>query len=447
MVKSGSFKVSPGSLGARIGTGLGQGLGEQIPKEVDRYRLSQGLQNFAKNAANLNPLEAYAQASAIPGITPQMIQALPELLKLQQQRQAYSNGGVQSPQEAPEMQSGGIGSQGNAPRSIQGEPQGLVQPGERGQPTIQESNPLRESAIPRKPWTPQRFDREVGKMLDSGKANTVPEAMALAKANEARDMALPEAEQKADAYYAEQQQKVDEALQKKLKLKLETDEKGLFKDLSGETLNNLNRNMYKDLRTSGPDVSTEDVAEYWSQKGLDLVKAKDELKKLQAKPFYNKLTSGKENLEKLKSEQKIFAETGNEEEFYDKLRTGTNEGGFGLSPQAAATIAYPLSSNVKSYVNKVKPTKTLDVSFVPAKSRKYAVELEKVIRPEDSFLAIARDLRQKDPGFDQRSFFSQLREDQDTMGITPRQKRELVEGESEVFLNWSDLLYFPLFRD
>ena len=103
MVISGKFKVGQGSTAGRVGAGIGKGLGEAIPKEVDRYRLSQGLQNLAKNGQNLNPLEAFAQASAIPGITPQMIQALPDLIR--QQQLANSLGGQEKnqPQQFPEL--------------------------------------------------------------------------------------------------------------------------------------------------------------------------------------------------------------------------------------------------------------------------------------------------------------------------------------------------------
>lgn len=463
MVISGKYKVKR-DLGAEIGSGFAQGLATSLPKAIEQRRLAEGLQRFEKESAGLTPLQQYTRLLQIPGLPAQAIQQMPEILKQQGVRNAYLNNPKNEELEIKEPE-GQLTVEGEKPRNINegrrrtiipgaAEPQGdIVRPGETGQPAIQETNPLRPAAAPRKPWTNQRLDRQITENLQSGKASTVQEAFALAKEQEQRELSQPAAEQAADQYYREKQDEADAALQKKLATKLEVENKGengqplLFKDLSGETLNNLNRNMYKDLRTSGPDVSIEDVAEYWSEKGLDLVKAKDKLKELQGKSFLNKLTSGAENLEKLKSHQKIFAETGNEEEFYNTLRTGTESGGFGLSPQAAATVAFPLSSSVKNYINKSKPTKTSDVSFVPAKSRKYAVDLEKIIRPEDSFLAIARELRQKDPGFDQRSFFSQLREDQDTMAITPRQKRELTEGESDVFLNWSDLLYFPLFRD
>lgn len=92
MVKSGKFQVSPGSTAGRFGEGLGRGLAESIPKEAAQYRLSQGLKNFSQNADNLSPLEQYTQLASVPGITPQMLQILPEVLKQQRVGESYGKG-------------------------------------------------------------------------------------------------------------------------------------------------------------------------------------------------------------------------------------------------------------------------------------------------------------------------------------------------------------------
>lgn len=69
-----------GNIAGRIGQGFGQGLSEQIPKEVDRYRLSKGLEDLG-NEKGLTPYQRFAKLSSIPGVTPQMIQSGSELLK------------------------------------------------------------------------------------------------------------------------------------------------------------------------------------------------------------------------------------------------------------------------------------------------------------------------------------------------------------------------------
>ncbi len=91
MVKSGSFTVGQGSLAGRLGSGLGKGLAEQLPKEFERERLKTGLEQFAKESSNMSPLEQATKLFGIPGITPQMVQVLPELLKQQQLGQSLKS--------------------------------------------------------------------------------------------------------------------------------------------------------------------------------------------------------------------------------------------------------------------------------------------------------------------------------------------------------------------
>lgn len=446
MVKSGSFKVSQGSLASRIGSGVGQGLAETLPKEMDRGRLSQGLQQLSNESANLTPLQQYAKVASIPGITPQMIQALPEILKQQNLRQAYANrsGGTAEEVGQQPMEQGGISAGGRAPTSTAQQQimqqEKMVAPTERGQPQIVETNPLREEAIPAKPWTPRRFDQEVSRIFDEGLAQTVPEAMEIARSRESRELAQPAAVRAQDEYLRGQQDLADQSFQKHLETKLEKKGEGLFKDITGENLTNLKRSMYKDLRTD-PNATIEDVANYWSNKALDLAKTKSQLTELANKNIFSKITKGSETAEKLKSYQKIFAETGNQEEFYNNIRTD-----FNLSPQGAAYLAYPRSKEVSRYIEKAKAIPHMNLQIAPIQSRKYASDIENLINRDDSLLAISRELRQKEPMFDQRAFFSQLREDQDSLGLTPRQKREIAQGESEIFPNWGDVLLLPNFR-
>src|ERR1700676_227434 len=75
-----------GKIGKGFAQSLGQGLSEQIPKEAERYRLSQGLQKLQKKGNSLSPLEFATELYQIPGVTPAMIQSLPDLYKQQYAR-------------------------------------------------------------------------------------------------------------------------------------------------------------------------------------------------------------------------------------------------------------------------------------------------------------------------------------------------------------------------
>ena len=61
-----SYSIKQAPLSARLGTSLGQGLAEQVPKEVERYRLSKGLEKFSQESKGKSPLEQYSMLMSIP---------------------------------------------------------------------------------------------------------------------------------------------------------------------------------------------------------------------------------------------------------------------------------------------------------------------------------------------------------------------------------------------
>lgn len=105
MVKSGKYTVKQPNVFGRIGTGIGKGLAETLPKEIERGRLSEGLKQFEKESGDLTPLQQYTRLTGIPGITPQMIQAFPEVLKQQNQAKALIEQGnaTKNPPRFPEQ--------------------------------------------------------------------------------------------------------------------------------------------------------------------------------------------------------------------------------------------------------------------------------------------------------------------------------------------------------
>lgn len=89
MVKSGSYQVKQPNIFGRIGSGIGQGMAEQLPKEMERFRLAEGLKQLGQQK-NLSPFQQFSSLASIPGITPQMIQSGSELLKQQARANALS---------------------------------------------------------------------------------------------------------------------------------------------------------------------------------------------------------------------------------------------------------------------------------------------------------------------------------------------------------------------
>lgn len=446
-----------GNIFGRIGAGIGQGLSEQLPKEMERGRLAQGLQQFEQESANLNPIQQLARLSSIPGITPQMIQSFGELAKQQNVRNAYRNRADQygrSNRDQVPMQEGGqrldvpfANITGNEPQRA-GQPitqiNQVVRPEEVSPPQANPENPLDQKFIPGMPWSQKRFDNEVSKELDLDPQVTVNDAIKRVSDREARELSLPEAEQKRIQYFRDVQDRIYKKFDDQLQTRLQKSGAEIYGDITGDMKINLQRSMERDLRLNR--MSEDDAVNKWTTKALDLAKTKKQFEKFAGRDFWDKInpTKKSEALEKLKSYQKIYAQSGNQEEFYNNLMSK-----FNLSPQGAATIAFPISKDFKSYVEKNRkkePQKFFDPIKNAETARRYALEAEKYIKdPNASILSMAKALKDADPNFDQDSFFAQIREDWDNLGLTERQGRELPEGKSDTFPNWGDIWLLPIF--
>ena len=449
-------KIKQGNIFGRIGSGIGKGLADQLPKEIERTRLAKGLEEVAQNSSGKTPFENFAALNSVYGITPQAIQSGSELLKQQGIRSSFANRRSraeplqqgQTQQTLNDVNFANMQPRQGMPAQEETRPQPgsapYVPSQEPGQPQIVEKNPLRKEALPVAPWTQERRDDDISKELEQNPQLTLPEAVARSADNEMRDLAQPAAQREIDAYLKEQQKEVDDEFTKQLELKLQKSKEGVFTDLTGENINNLKRGVARELRTN-PNATVKDVVNKWTNRALDLAKTKKDLAILQSRDLWDKLTKQEQTLGKLKSYQKIFHEAGNDDEFFNALRSP--ETGFNLSPQGAAYLTYPRSKGISQYIDSIKPSRGMQpAANAIGNSRKYATEIEDKITGGDSFLAIARELREKDPFFNQKAFFDQLREDQDSLPLNPRQKRELGLGESDILPNWGDLSILPTFR-
>lgn len=467
--------IKQGNIWGRIGSGIGKGLADQLPEEITRGRLSAGLKKFEEEHQDLNPMQQLARISSIPGITPQMIQSFSELAKINNQRNAYGRG--RGPGGETKVNDANILDQAaNAGMPMQQEfnpaanpiPQGginaaaagMVQNAQRTPnvisnettPEIVNEPPLAERTLTRPPWTPQQRDSRVIQYMDQG--FLVDQAKELAADDESRELASPAAYQKRlDELTAKSDQARSE-FRRQLETKLEKAGEGVFKDVTGEMLVNMERGLERDLRKN-PNASFKDVANDWSNRALNVAKAKDQLSKLAQTTGVETFFKGDQTLKKLRSYQDIFKKAGNAEEYYNILRKNPQEGGFGLSPQGSAVIAFPPTQQVRSYVNNFKPNNVTnwtqygpipDPQKIQANARKAAIDIEKFIDADDSILSIARSLSEKDPDFNQEAFFEQLAEDVDQFRLNDRQRREISEGVRGFLPTWGDIKYLPWFR-
>jgi hypothetical protein len=437
------------SAASNFGKSFGEGLAQSVPEELAYQRKRAGLQSLADQSQNLTPREYLAKVAGVHGITPHEIESFQKLAQLQAQRNAYGRS-AQRPDTANEPRSSPDFRDLEFAENLKNRPQGLrgdqlearpstqsniVKSGEISPSQINPKNPLAPELQPRVRWSPQQRDERINDYLNQG---FLPDQAAdLARDDEERYLGQAEDREK---QYEKLQQRRTEAtteLKNKLSKKLQKGtEQEIYKDISGEMWNNLENSMERDLKEN-PKSSVKDIADHWSDKALDLAKARSQYKELvSGNGFFRTFFTGKSTFDALKQYGKIFGDTGNSEEFFNLLKED-----YGTTPQASALISYDTSPKMKGVIDKFKPSL---INLPDADdSIKAAIDVGKNIEDNDSILSILMQLRKKNPNFDQSSFIDQLREDQDRIGLTPRQKRELASP-PEYSSSWGNLYVLPL---
>lgn len=463
-----SFQILPqdeSSFGKLL-TGAAKGFAEQAPKEMENYRLSKSLNNLSQQSNNLTPLQFASKAFGSYGITPQMVATLGELAKHQNIRNAYrgqktredrnNQNATQNIQDFRDIQFANNQIPARQNRNISNDTVPQDYPDMIDQSLdlqgAEYKNPLSEEFQTRGKYSPEQLEDAIDRAFESGKATTFPEALAIARAEEEAYMAQPETAQKEQDRRRTIDQQTDDLFDKNLETLLQKKGDETYKDATGEFQLNLKKLARNAVATG--QMNQRQAAEHFSKKALNLAKAKGEVNQIAKRDVFDRLSTAKkeETLKRLMSLSKIFAESGSSEEFYNLLGVDNKDGGLGLSPGARAIIAYPRSERVKNLIKSQKPFGTLfqyatgNKDNADTKTRAFAQELMNVLTPKDSILAIARQMKQQEPNFDETSFFDYLRENQDSLGLTPRLKLEITKGVSDFFPNWRDIGLFPAFK-
>jgi hypothetical protein len=459
-------KIQQANIWGRLGTGLGQGLAEQLPKEIERGRLAEGLKRFSDQSGNRSPLENIAEYASIPGAlnNPQLTQTVGELAKHQGVRNSFRNNSLAK-------SSGSIPFQGAENKeNIPGHPtlkdiefanlNRTMNEGKRGnskeseneemnRQQIVEKNALSPELQPQVRLTPEEYQEKLSDVLDSFPYFTYPQAKEYLDEQEQRRLSAPEDYQRQQDYLRGVQANVNEEVESKLREKLHIPkDQEVFSKISGENVNRIKRGVSNDLRRN-PNASLPNLVNKWTDRALHNEKQKSEVANIANRSLDDKIRKAPENLEKLKDIAKSYKDFGNSEEYYNTLRSD-----FGVSPEGSASIAYPLSKSAEGYVSKITP-RTITNKFGISSSypensikntMKYAAELGDYLTREDSILSIAKHIKDKDPSFDTKLFLSEVRQNADELGLNPTQRLQInARGIDETFPNWGDLFLFPKF--
>lgn len=452
-------QIKQGNIFGRLGTGIGQGLAEQIPKEIERNRLAAGLKEFEQSHQDLSPMQQMARLSSIPGVTPQMIQTFGELAQRQNLSNAYMRrAGVQpgvpvpqnSSQELKNIQFGQtkpypsvqvFNQQQPVSEGAQREDQ--KQENQVSQPQSVQINPLDQRLQPIAPWSEDQVATSNARYLGMG--FTPQEADQLTRQAEQRSIDEKRTFQEQQKYLESQQSEVAKDLRASIETRLQKQGTELYNDITGNQLANMEREADRDL-VLNPNLTKKDIVENWSKKALELAKTNSQFNALARTTGPEALLKGDEILRKLTAYRDIYKNSGNSEEYQKELMAK-----FNLSPQGSAAIAFERSPEVKKYIEKHTQTPTRAVLGGELKSpekaeshaRRTAIQISQIMKPEDSLLAIARDLSKKDPDFDQQSFFEQFQQDANKLNLNERQRREIAEGVPGLVPYWGDILVFP----
>jgi len=438
-------KIKQASIWGRIGSGVGRGLAESLPKEMERGRLSEGLKRFETESQGLSPLQQYARAASIPGITNQMLSDIPRLAKLENTRNAYANlagtgtstNQIQQPDRYQDNQILENNQSRKPPALPEDQGRDRIQKGyigEEGDPreSVRSAHPLRASITPRIPYSPTQMAEKVKKYQNLG--FQPDQAIQLSEKEQSTYLATPGVEEQIESRQEKAKNQADSLLNEKIKAKLQIpkDSSGYDK-LPGVVQEALKTELDNSL-VKNPNKSLEQVTDELSQLALRLSESDSIVNKLQAKGIFE--AKGTDILDNLVSARVPYEKLGLTGK---KLYKNDLESKFGFSPEKSSQIAFTRSPKMSSHIQSYKrPKKYQEMKSDAVKQADFVINN---LGKQDSLLAILASYREKNPDFDSREFFNYLRNNSDS--LNSYQLDELGQGFNGIIPTWADFRYFP----
>jgi len=400
-----------GNIAGRIGRGFGKGLSEQIPKEMERYRLSSGLEKLNKEGANLSPIQQTAGLIK-SGFTPEQVSSFLPVLRESQQTAAYRKNFGKPIQEVPQAKQADITEKGKPISAI--EPQG-----KGGFASASQLKNYKQS-IQQEPSKEDVRDLAI-RNIESG-------------------IALNERDAEAQAYNELKQNLVAQreklgSFRTGLETRLTNDlQKGgfaQFQDVSGEIKNALlDQGEYLvGVKGLTPEAAQQEIADIGKELGKTVTQTKT------TGAISNWLKPSSEKTRELREQKKQFDKYGFGEQF-DDIATSA----LGITPMQAAAVLDPLKNkDINKVLDPLKSTIFVDVRPLPKKTLDSIIEN---IEPDDNILSIAHKLRDK--RYDVNQFLERVSEleDEGKIALTPKQQRQRQKPSSNSMLG--DILYNTL---
>ena len=394
-----AFQVIPQStfasgVGANLGKGLSQGLSEQLPKEIERIRLSQGLKGLESDVSqgNLTPFQQISKLAAIPGMDMQKIGALLPYIQQLQSRQALA-------------QKAGA----NVPMVQQSQPtQQVSESAKRG--SLRQRMEASDFAMPR---NDQQIYQRANELAQLNANLTEQEAIAQAQAEDARRV-------QADEAVRGKANEVDNEFNRLTSAYLQKSGNEKFADIIGEMQGDyLSRARDRALDEG---ISPFTAGKQAAEDLLNFAKARQELRTNRAALFYTG-KSGDKVLKDIQNVRPEYEKRGQLENLRNDLINY-----HGLSPEEADRLAYPVSKEEKQYIGALPRTtrSKLGMRSIKELSSQQVREIANKMSKQDSPRSIAIALMEK--GYDGSDFIEKMKQyrDENPNDFTPRQSRDLT---------------------
>lgn len=434
-----SYSVRPGNVFGRIGEGLGKGLAESIPKEAERYRLRQGLEELNQKKG-LTPAQKLATVGTLPGVSPTLMQGLANLYQMERIGAGYRDlaGKDDSVTDSTQSKDGSTerGARPDSSKSIAPKERILEGSESDDSRSMRTKSELDPSLQPRMPYTQKERDSRVAEVYDHFKDAEF--AKNYVDSEEKRYLAQPEFERQLQDYYDSVSQKFKTSLDKELYTDLQKqDKKDLYRDISGEDINDMTDLGIKEM-AKNPGMKVDDLTRKISRKALEASKARTKVEEeigkwvsVSPEAFARALDGAREKV--------VIGD--NYERYYNLLKEKQ-----GMSDHVAAQAAYPISKEMKETLNLVSenPMKKGIAPYLGKYLKKnqeveIARKVKDNIKENDSILKIMKLIRDKNEYFDFDIFLNEVRSGKNS--FNERQSRELNHADFPVVGNWGDIYY------
>lgn len=423
--------IKQGNIFGRIGSGIGKGLAEQVPKEIERSRLSEGLQDISQRTGQ-TPFQQFASLLSLPGITPQAIQSGSELLRQQgmlqnlqqeQQKQQQQQRSNQLPVSDQVLQQASQVDQRSltTPRGVQATLNPFIPPSGEEQ-----------EAMARKLFVEQP---QVYHTLDEAR-HAVNNKIA---ANQRRSDALINS------------RKLENDVQTEAENRLKNEINKLGANIPGRDISQLEKRAVEDIRTGA--LTEEEAAKKY---GAEADKISRDYANVRSWGGIDLITNHAKDLRSaIKSVQKSFAARGRQRDLADTMIAEN-----GLSTPFAYSLAMPVS-DIKSLHDQIKALPVikpelssvggglsgLGITGVVEKERQQKTNnivprLARLMGKEGSPLAVAHELQEK--GYDPQVWKDYLIENQKDLDLTTGQIEELGKTDKN-FMGWLNDLWLKTF--